>query len=161
MLNNSTASDLRGVLKSLDIEVDKKPRTCGRQIMRDNVQTGPEDYFRKSITVSFLGYALNQIKTRFTNLHTRTALVLQLVLSIIEKYCHITEPLPLPVKRVSGSAPGCNRSYTDSDIQPLIVIFPFPMLMNIWVTSRVSYERQGSHPSPFFSFFCGVRVAHL
>ena len=34
----------------LDIEF-KKPRTCGRQTMRDNVQSeGPEDYFRKSVT---------------------------------------------------------------------------------------------------------------
>ena len=34
--------------KHIDV---KKPRICGRQIMRDNV----EDYFRKSITVPFLG----------------------------------------------------------------------------------------------------------
>ena len=39
--------------KHIDV---KKPRICGRQIMRDNVQVeGPEDYFRKSITVPFLG----------------------------------------------------------------------------------------------------------
>jgi hypothetical protein len=44
----------------------------------------PEDYFRKSITVPFLGYALNEMKTRFTGLHARTALGLQLVPSIIE-----------------------------------------------------------------------------
>jgi hypothetical protein len=31
--------------------------------MRDNVQAGgPEDYFRKSITVPFLGYTLNENK---------------------------------------------------------------------------------------------------
>ena len=53
--------------------------------MTDNVQAGgPEDYFRKSITVPFLGYTLNEMNTRFTNLHARTALVLQLVPSIIE-----------------------------------------------------------------------------
>jgi hypothetical protein len=54
----------------------------------------------------------------------------------------------------------CNRSYTDSDIQPLIVIFPFPMLLNIWVTWRVSYERHGSPPLPAFfsSFFFVVSV---
>jgi hypothetical protein len=53
--------------------------------MRDNVQAGcQEDYIRKSITVPFLGYTLNEMKTRFTNLHTRTALGLQLVPSIIE-----------------------------------------------------------------------------
>ena len=39
------------ICEPLDIEI-KKPRTCGRQTMRDNVQSeGPEDYFRKSITV--------------------------------------------------------------------------------------------------------------
>jgi hypothetical protein len=48
--------------------------------MRDNVQAGdPEDYFRKSITVPFLGYTLNEMKTRFTNLHTRTALGANLI----------------------------------------------------------------------------------
>jgi hypothetical protein len=50
----------------LDIEV-KKPRICGRHIMRDNVEAEcPEDYFRKSITVPLLDYALNEMKTRFT-----------------------------------------------------------------------------------------------
>ena len=43
--------------------------------MRDNVQgDGPEDYFRKSITVPFLYYTLNEMKSRFTDLHARTAL---------------------------------------------------------------------------------------
>jgi hypothetical protein len=47
--------------------------------MRDNAEAeSPEDYFRKSITVSFLYYTLNEMKTRFTDLHTRTALELQL-----------------------------------------------------------------------------------
>ena len=72
--------------------------------MRDNVQAGgPEDYFRKSITVPFLGYTLNKMKTRFNNLNARTALGLQLVPSIIK---NITPYLSPPVKRVSGSAPG-------------------------------------------------------
>jgi hypothetical protein len=53
--------------------------------MRDNVEAeSPEDYFRKSITVPFLYCTLNEMKTRFTALHTRTALGLQLVSSIIE-----------------------------------------------------------------------------
>ena len=55
--------------------------------MRDNVQAEcPDDYSRKSITVPFLDYTLNEKKTRFTDLHayTRTALGLQLVPSIIE-----------------------------------------------------------------------------
>jgi hypothetical protein len=64
--------------------------------MRDNVQAGGlEDYFRKSITVHFLGYTLNKMKTRFTNLHARTALGLQLVPSIIE---NITPYLSPPSK---------------------------------------------------------------
>ena len=66
------------ICEPLDIEV-KNPRIYGRHIMRDNVEAeGPEDYFRKSITVHFLEYALNEMKTRFTNLHTRVALGLQL-----------------------------------------------------------------------------------
>ena len=53
--------------------------------MRDNVEAeGPKDYLRKSITVPFLDYALNEMKTRLTDLHARTALGLQLVLFIIE-----------------------------------------------------------------------------
>ena len=63
----------------------KKPRICGRQIMRDNVEAeGPKEYFRKSITVSFPYCTLNEMKTRFTDLQARTALGLQLVPSIIE-----------------------------------------------------------------------------
>ena len=53
--------------------------------MRDNVETeGPEEYFRKSITVAFLYCTLNEMKTRFIDLHARTALGLQLAPSIIE-----------------------------------------------------------------------------
>ena len=41
--------------------------------MRDNVEAeSPEDYFRKSITVPFLYCTLNEMKTRFTDLHART-----------------------------------------------------------------------------------------
>ena len=59
------------------------------------LKQSPEDYFnfRKSITVPFLDYALNEMKTRYTDLHARTALGLQLVPSIIEN-CSITEPPP-------------------------------------------------------------------
>jgi hypothetical protein len=72
------------ICEPLDIEV-KKPRICGRQIMRDNVEAeSPKDYFRKSITLPFLYCTLNEMKTRFTDLHARTALGLQLVPSIIE-----------------------------------------------------------------------------
>ena len=53
--------------------------------MRDYVAAeGPKDYLRKSITVLFLDYAQNEMKTRFTDLHARTALGLQLVPLIIE-----------------------------------------------------------------------------
>jgi hypothetical protein len=53
--------------------------------MRDNVEAEcQEDYFRKPQTVPFLYYVLNEMKTRFTDLHARTALGLQLVPSIIE-----------------------------------------------------------------------------
>ena len=70
------------ICEPLKIEI-KKPRICGSQIMRDNVGAeSPEDYFRKSITVPFLYYALNEMKKRFTDLHARTALGLQLVPSI-------------------------------------------------------------------------------
>ena len=45
------------------------------KIMRDIVEAAsPEDYFRKSITVPFLYCTLNEMKARFTDLHTRTAL---------------------------------------------------------------------------------------
>ena len=53
--------------------------------MRDNVEAdGPEDNFRNSVTVPFLDYMLNEMKTRVTDLNARTALGLQLVPSIIE-----------------------------------------------------------------------------
>ena len=39
--------------------------------MRDDVEAEcPEDYFRKSIAVPFLYCTLNEMKTRFTDLHT-------------------------------------------------------------------------------------------
>jgi hypothetical protein len=48
--------------------------------MRDNVEAeSPENYFRKSITVPFLDYTLNEMKTRSTDIHARTALGLQLL----------------------------------------------------------------------------------
>ena len=71
------------ICEPLDTEI-KKLRTCGRQTMRDNVQSeGPEDYFRKSITIPFLDYTINEMKTRFTDLHARAALGLQLVPSVM------------------------------------------------------------------------------
>ena len=58
------------IYEPLDIEV-KKPRLCGRQIMRENVEADcPEDYFRKSITVPFLDYAVNEMKTNNVYRHT-------------------------------------------------------------------------------------------
>ena len=69
------------------------------------LKQSPEDYFRKSITVPFLYCTLNEMKTRFTDLHARTALGLQLVPSIIE---NIAPYLSIPVNRVSGSAPEVN-----------------------------------------------------
>ena len=63
--------------------------------MRDNVEAeGPEDYIRKSITVPFLDLALNEMKSRFTDLHTRTALGLQMVPSIIENNAPKLSPHP-------------------------------------------------------------------
>ena len=56
--------------------------------MRDHVEAEGEDYFRKSITVPFLEYTLNEMKTGFTDLHTRTALGLQLVPSILKILLH-------------------------------------------------------------------------
>ena len=52
--------------------------------MRDNVEAeSPEDYFRKSITVPFLYCTLNEMNTRFTDLHARTALGLHQLLKIL------------------------------------------------------------------------------
>ena len=48
------------------------------------LEQSPEDHFRKSITVPFLYCTLNEMKTRLTDLHARTALGLQSVPSIIE-----------------------------------------------------------------------------
>ena len=59
--------------------------------MRDNVQAeGPEDYFRKSITVPFLYCTLNEMKTRFTNLPPPEPLWFHL-LSIIENIAPLSD----------------------------------------------------------------------
>jgi hypothetical protein len=55
---------------------DLEEELCKLEIM---LKQSPEDYFRKSITVPFLYCMLNEMKTRFTDLHARTALGLQLV----------------------------------------------------------------------------------
>ena len=96
------------ICEPLDIEV-KKPRICGRQIMRDNV----EDYFRKSITVPFLYCTLNEMETRFTDLHTRTALGLQLVPSIIENIAPYLSP---PRHQNLWIRPCCHINYLPSAI---------------------------------------------
>jgi hypothetical protein len=56
--------------------------------MRDNVEAeSPEDYFRKSITVPFLYCTLNEMKTRFTDLHTRTATPLKTLVVELFNIC--------------------------------------------------------------------------
>ena len=70
--------------------------------MRDNVEAdGPEDYFRKSATVPFLDYMLNEMKTRFTDLHARTALFP----FNIENSVPYLSPPPFRQESQSGSAP--------------------------------------------------------
>ena len=65
--------------------------------MRDNVEAkSPEDDFRKSITVPFLYCTLNEMKIRFTDLHARTALELQLVPSNIENIAAHLSTSPHP-----------------------------------------------------------------
>jgi hypothetical protein len=62
MLNHQCFEGSAKICEPLDIEA-KKPRICGRQIMRDNVEAeSPEDFFRKSITVPFLYCMLNEMK---------------------------------------------------------------------------------------------------
>ena len=104
-LNHQCFQRSAKICEPLDIEI-KKPRICGSQIMRDNVEAeSPEDYFRKSITVSFLYYALNEMeRKRFTDLHARTALGLQLIPSINEIIAPYLSPPPPSI--VSGSTPG-------------------------------------------------------
>jgi hypothetical protein len=56
--------------------------------MRDNVEAeSPEDYFRKSISVPSLYGTLNEMKTRFTDLHARTALGSIYYLGQIQRLC--------------------------------------------------------------------------
>ena len=60
--------------------------------MTDNVQPeGPKDYFRKSITVPFLDYTLNEMEIRVTDLDS---LGLQLIPSIIENIAPYLSPHP-------------------------------------------------------------------
>ena len=62
--------------------------------MKDNVEAESlEDYLRKSITVPFFYCTLNEMYTRFTDLHARTALGPQLVPSIIENIAPYLSPL--------------------------------------------------------------------
>ena len=75
--------------------------------MRINDQSeGPEDYFRKSITVPLLDNTLNEMKTRFLALHARTDLGLQLVPYIIENIApKLSSPPPYPPSKESLDLP--------------------------------------------------------
>ena len=70
-------------------------------------------------------YTLNKIKTRFTNLHARTALELQLVPSIIENITPYLSPPPPP------PPPPRQKSLW---IRPWCISFPFAqnILINVF-----------------------------
>ena len=108
------------ICEPLDIEDKKKLEYAGDK-QWDNVEAeSPEDYIRKSITVPFLDYMLNEMKTRFTDLHGRTALGLQLVPSIIENIAPYLSPA---VNRVSGSAPVVHHIELFNILSPVCVFF--------------------------------------
>ena len=72
--------------------------------MRDNVQgDGPEDYFRKSITVPFLDYKWNEKKVYRPTRQNRFGVTVGS--NYYWKYCSIADPPLPPSKKVSGSAP--------------------------------------------------------
>jgi hypothetical protein len=71
LLKNSSSHSLR-------VAVMAQVLSSVSLTMRDNVQSeGPKDHFRKSIAIPFLDYTINEMKTRFTDLHARAALGLQ------------------------------------------------------------------------------------
>ena len=81
--------------------------------MRDNVEAdGPEDNFRNSVTVPFLDYMLNEMKTRFTDLHARTTLFPFNIENIVP---YLSPPPPLSVKSLSLDPPLC---YTYNRVRP-------------------------------------------
>ena len=46
------------------------PRRCGRQRHRDNVASQtPSEHYKRSLTIPFLDYLVQELKSRFTSLH--------------------------------------------------------------------------------------------
>ena len=70
---------------SLDMAV-KKPRICQRQTHRSNIPAeSVEDCFKKVVSIPFVDYLLQEMDTRFSDLHKHATLGLMLVPSELEK----------------------------------------------------------------------------
>ncbi len=72
-----------GIAEKSGIDITK-PRTCGRQTKRNNTPAdGPEEYYKRSVTIPFLDHLLNELDTRFSCLHERAAVGMSLVPSVM------------------------------------------------------------------------------
>lgn len=77
--------------EEFDIPITK-PRTCRRQTQRNNIPADtPEDYYKKSISIPMLDHLLEEMKTRFSDLHQRAALGLMLVPTELETSIDVDE----------------------------------------------------------------------
>lgn len=112
------------IAESLDIAVTK-PRTCRRQTGRSNVPAdNVEDYFRKSISIPLLDFLLQEMSTRFSDLHQRATLGLKLVPSELNNQTNIDELMPffgddLPLSSsLQAEVEQWNAKWTDRDDKP-------------------------------------------
>ena len=57
-----------------------KPRTCGRQTKRDNIDAAsPEEYYRRNLTVPFLDTFIVEMGARFSELQSKASMGMKLV----------------------------------------------------------------------------------
>ncbi|KAH3864340.1 52 kDa repressor of the inhibitor of the protein kinase-like [Dreissena polymorpha] len=67
------------IAAKLDVQ-PSKPRTCGRQTKRDNIEAGtPEDYYKRNMTIPFVDSFLSEMSTRFSELHSKAAMGLKVI----------------------------------------------------------------------------------
>ena len=78
-------SEATNLANSLDVSVNK-PRTCRRQTQRANMPAETvEEYYRKAVAIPFLDHLLQEMNSRFSDLHEKATLGLMLVPSELAK----------------------------------------------------------------------------
>lgn len=69
--------------QTLELDLNKLPRCCGRQTYRSNIQGTPEDYYRATVFIPMIDFMLSELNSRFTN-HRAVLLMFR---AFLPRYC--------------------------------------------------------------------------